>query len=339
MEVKCPNCPKILIIPDERIPRGKEIAFPCPDCKELIRLNFKVNPVHKASPPVEKKPENFLTGRALKEKILGTVQDLPPMPQSVIKAREIMADPKRGFKELATLFEADQALAARILKMANSSYYGMRGKISSIQKASVVLGQNAIGELITLGGASSLLGNRLEGYGLDAGDLWKHSLAVAFGSRVIADKIKPALSGDAFTAGLLHDSGKLILDHYIQERWDLFEKCMSDGQHTFLDAEKEVLELDHPEIASEVCAAWHIPPHLAVAIRCHHRPSLSQKSELAYMVHVADATALMTGIGIGVDGTQYRMEEGTMEFLGLKEEDLNDVMAGVLEASRRFTEE
>jgi len=260
------------------------------------------------------------------------------MPRTAIKAREIMADPMSGFKELAELFEADQALAAKILKMANSSYYGMRGRVSSIQKASVVLGHNALGELITLGGASSLLGNRLEGYGLDAGDLWKHSLAVAFGSRIIAGKIKPALSGDAFTSGLLHDSGKLILDQYIAERWEVFERFMSDGQRTFLDAEKEILELDHPEIASEVCVAWHIPRHLAIAIRCHHYPSLSQGSELAYIVHVADATVLMTGIGLGVDGTRYRMEDGAMEFLGLKEEDLNDIMGGVLEASRKFTE-
>ena len=104
--------------------------------------------------------------------------DLPLMPQTVLKAREIMADPNSDFKELSELLKTDQAIATKILRLANSSYYGLSGKVSSVQRAAVVLGHKTIGELITMGGASSLLGNRLEGYGLDAGALWKHSLAV-----------------------------------------------------------------------------------------------------------------------------------------------------------------
>jgi len=338
MKIKCSNCPKVLIIPKERLPKDKTVVFPCPDCKGTI----KIGPVSKPAPEnfliSEKKQKELLTGNALKKKILQTVKDLPPMPQTVLKAREIMADPKSGFKELAELFEADQAMAAKILKLANSSYYGLREKVSSIQRASVVLGHKALGELITLGGISTLMGDRLEGYALDAGDLWKHCLAVAFGSKIIAEKVSPELANDAFTSGLLHDSGKLILDSYVAERWQSFEYIMADGQHTFLDAEKEVLELSHQEIASEVCKAWRIPEPLATAIRYHHHPSQSNGSELAYIVHVADATALMTGLGLGIDGTLYQMEDKAMEFLGLKEDDLSEIMGNVLVATKKITE-
>jgi HD-like signal output (HDOD) protein len=317
---------------------GKVIAFPCPDCKATISLDLSQKSSRDDTKSAEKGQKELLTGEALKRRIVETVKDLPPMPQTVVKAREIMADPKAGFKDLADLFEADQAIAASILKMANSTYYGMRGQVSSIQRASVVLGHKTLGELITMSGAASLLGERLEGYALDAGDLWKHCLAVAFGSRIVAEKTDPELENDAFTTGLLHDSGKLILDKYISERWELFEDFMADGQRTFLDAEKEILELDHPEIASEVCKSWNIPQNLAVSIRYHHRPSQSQGNKLAYIVHVADATAMMTGLGIGIDGTLYQMEEGAMEYLGLGEEDLSEIMGGVIDASTKISE-
>jgi len=339
MRVNCLNCNKVFDIPDERLPMGKKIAFPCPACKGTIELDLTSKSAINAGLRSDKKPIDRPTGEALKKKILRNVKDLPPMPQTVLKAREIMANPKSDFKELADLFETDQAIAAKILKLANSPYYGYSGKVTSIQRASLVLGHKTLGELITMGGTASLLSNRLVGYGLDAGALWKHSLAVAFGSRIIAKKTEPSLSNDAFTSGLIHDSGKLILDSYIQERWELFEEFMADGEHTFLDAEKKVLELDHTEVASEVCKTWNIPKPLTVAIRYHHHPSRSNGSKLAYIVHVADAIAMMTGLGLGIDGTLYQMDDKAMEFLGIQEDDVNEIMGKVLEAAQKISEQ
>ncbi len=337
MKVRCSNCKKEFNIPDERLPKGKQIAFPCPSCKALIELDLRHNqPEEAASTPGEEQ-NNLPTGEALKKKILRNVKDLPPMPQTVLKAREIIADPKSDFKELAELFETDQAIAAKILKLANSPYYGMGGKVSSIQRASVILGHKTLGEIIAMGGASSILGKRLDGYGLDAGSLWKHSLAVAFGSRIIAQKIDPSLLNDAFTSGLIHDTGKLILDKHISERWDKFEAFMADGNESFLSAEKAILEFDHAEAAFEVCKEWNIPKALTIAIRYHHFPSRSHDSVLAYIVHVADAIAMMTGLGLGVDGAFYKMDENAMEFLGLKEELINDIMVEVLSAAQKIS--
>ena len=146
------------------------------------------------------------------------------MPQVMIKAREVMNNPKSNFKELADILEVDQAMAARVLKLSNSAYYGLAGKVSSVQHASVLLGYKTLGELVSMAGSSNLLGKTLEGYKLDSGDLWGHSLTVAFGSRLIASKKKPDMENDAFAAGLIHDAGKLVLDAYIYERRDLFEE-------------------------------------------------------------------------------------------------------------------
>jgi HD-like signal output (HDOD) protein len=327
-----------LNIPDERIPKDRAIAFPCPTCKAIIELDLRSKTGQPESSIAEESEQSFLSGEALKKKILRKVRDLPPMPQTVLKARDIMADPKSDFKQLADLFETDQSIATKVLKLANSPYYGLGGKVSSIQHASVVLGHKALGELITMGGTSSLLGDTLQGYGLDAGALWKHSLAVAFGSRIIAQKKYPALTNDAFTSGLIHDAGKLILDQYVAERWELFEEFMSDGQKTFLEAEKEILELDHSEVASEVCKTWNIPQPLTIAIRYHHHPARSHGSELAYIVHVADALAMMTGLGLGIDGTLYQMDDGALEFLGLDRAEINDMMGEILNAAKKISE-
>jgi HD-like signal output (HDOD) protein len=303
-------------IPDERLPAGQSVAFQCPACKETIPLDLG-SKATEATLPGEQP-----TGDALKEKILRSIKDLPPMPQTMHKVREIMANSSWSFKELAEILETDAAMATKVLKMANSSYYGLSGKVSSIQHASVVLGQKSIGDLMTMAGTSDLLSNTLEGYKLEAGDLWRHSLGVAFGARIIANKKKPSLADDAFAAGLIHDSGKLILAPYVLERKEAFEKVLSDGEQSFLNAEKQILGFDHSEIASEVCKSWQVPEVLTVAIRHHHDPSNSEGDQLTYMVHVADAAAMMTGLGTGADGMSYQMDEKALAFLGLQGEDL-----------------
>jgi HD-like signal output (HDOD) protein len=347
MSVKCPNCHKVHNIPDERLATGKEFAFPCPDCKGTIEVDLTSKsalPSHRRQKERRKRAGSSIPstkkqpgGEALKKRILRSVGDLPPMPQTVFKVREVIADPSSSFKALSEILETDQAMAARVLKIANSTYYGISGKVSSIQHASVVLGHKTLGELMTMAGTSGLLGNKLEGYGLEAGDLWRHSLGVAFGSKILATKKNPAFANDAFTAGLIHDAGKLILDRYILERKEAFEEFMTDGQQSFLSAEKQILGFDHSEIASEACKSWRVPHTLTIPIRYHHYPSQSHGDKLAYIVHMADAIAMMTGLGLGIDGLLYRMDDKAKEFLGLQEEDVINIMGEVAESVEKIT--
>lgn len=337
MKVECSTCKVQFNIPDERLPMGKKIAFPCPRCKGVIELDLS-SPEGSNDAGTDASQQDYLKGEALKKKILRSIRDLPPMPQTVVKAREIMADPNSDFKALAKLFETDQAIATKVLKLANSPYYGMGGKVSSIQHASVVLGHKTLGELITMGGTASIMGKSLEGYGLDAGALWKHSLAVAFGAKKIAELKQPSLSNDAFITGLIHDAGKLILDKYIAERWQLIEDYMSNEGATFLDAEKAILELDHSEAAFEVCGVWNIPKSLTTAVRYHHHPARSNENLLAHIIHVSDVIAMMTGLGLGIDSTFYVMDEKAMEFIGLDEGDINKIMTDVIESVKQISE-
>jgi HD-like signal output (HDOD) protein len=124
------------------------------------------------------------------------------------------------------LLESDQAIATKVLKLANSAYYGLKGKVSSIRHASSLLGYNIIGQLISMAGSSSLMGKTLAGYELDSEGTWHHSLLTASASRIIALRKNPDLENDAFSAGLIHDVGKLVLDRYVADRKDDFNRLI-----------------------------------------------------------------------------------------------------------------
>ncbi|MFZ5569037.1 MAG: HDOD domain-containing protein [Thermodesulfobacteriota bacterium] len=338
MRVECASCNKIYNIPDERLPKGKKIVFPCPSCRSAIHLDLRINlsqTREEDTPSGTEQPED--KGDAIKKKILRALKDLPPMPQVVLKAQQVMADPGSSFKELGAIIETDQAIAARVLKLANSAYYGLRGMVSSIHQATVVLGYEALGELITVVGAAGLIDNILTGYRLESGFLWQHSLAVAFGSKIIAQKRYPRLENDAFSAGLLHDAGKIVMDPFVQEKEADFDKIMEDGKTTFLSAEQKILGFDHAEITYEICQKWGIPDSQSLAIKFHHYPSRSEGNELAYILHLADLIAMQGGIGTGFDAMLYQAEAGALEFLRLDQSDCDSISQQVHESVDKIT--
>jgi HD-like signal output (HDOD) protein len=342
IKVECSNCHKVYQIPKERFPTAEVFSFPCPGCKEMIKLDRRARdgaPQGSSSVSSREAGGLAMEGEPLKAKILMRVKELPPMPQTVFKAREILGDPKSSAQQVAMILETDQAIAAKVLKMANSAYYGLMGKVSSIQHASVVLGYKTLAEIVTLAGGSAVLGSTLEGYDLAAGDLWNHSLGVAFGSKIIATRKHPALANDAFAAGLIHDVGKLVLDPYVRERKEAFQAFMAGEQRPFLLAEREILGFDHGEIAFELCRAWNVPQTLLNAIRHHHAPDKGNGNDLTAMVHMADVIAMMSGIGVGMDGLLYEMDNGSMQALGLQEADITSLMMELVESVRNVATE
>lgn len=364
MRLKCPNCPKVYTIPDDRIPPEAGVSFPCPACKSLIPLSPSNNLALKADnkagsrtgnsnnrdaeiaprctqtkqagPLTRNDSEQEAAGDALRTRVLKTVGDLPPMPQTVHKARDIMANSNSSFRDLAIVLVADQAIATRVLKIANSAYYGLSGKVSSIQHASVVLGQKTLAEILTLASTSKLMGQKLAGYGLSAEDQWRHSLSVAFGARIVANKKNPGLEDNAFSAGLIHDAGKLVLDKYILEKKALFDQlvaeCKSEGIFNLTRIEQKLLGLDHAEIGGEVCKKWNVPNYLAVAIQSHHAPSALEENELGHMVHVADILATASVMSQDEPLKFSNIDEKSYKVLRLKEEELPKIMAQLISA-------
>jgi putative nucleotidyltransferase with HDIG domain len=275
----------------------------------------------------------------LKAKIIKAAKDLPPMPDVIFKIQRILLDPNAHAQQIAELIEIDQALAARVLKVANSPFYGMTGKVSSVHHAAVLLGFETLGELTTIASFSELMGNKLPGYGYRADELWKHSLAVALAARQIAQSLCPELTNDALTAGLIHDMGKLILDPYVLEQRELFDEFMEATELTFLIAEKQILGVDHAEIAYEICKHWQFPESMALSIKYHHNPSLSKDHEMAFILHLADYIAVLSGSGYDMDEILDIKEEGTQDFLDIHQQRIKKISSTIFESIVNIEEE
>ena len=352
MKVECQNCGKTFELPENRLPAGKKLSFPCPACKLKITLDLRENPdpepekipVLADEPtdgklvltPISEQSSRELQGTDLKRKILSGIKDLPPMPKIISKAREVMANPKAGFKEIAEVIETDQAIAAKILQVSNSAYYGISGMVSSIHQATVVLGHKTLEQLIIMVSSTSLLGSHLKGYKMGSGALWQHSLAVALCARAIAMDRAPSIENDAFSVGLIHDAGKLVLDRYLLERKDKVDQAVKT-KSAFWEVEKEVLGFDHTELASDLCTKWKLPENHVNAMRYHHAPSKSDGNQLAYIVHVANHVAHLVETGNSSD-SQEGLDPEALSFLSLDESDLAEYVEKTAEALEQITQ-
>jgi HD-like signal output (HDOD) protein len=344
MRIECPNCRRVTAISSDLILTQKRtLELSCSICKANFHVQLFLPAVVKSegaqgasssdastrlTSPVVETEENAKTV-SLKSKILRGLVELPPMPNIILKAREIMEDPGSSLKDLAGVIEHDQAIVARVLALANSAYYGLSGLVSSIQHASILLGQKTLGELITIAASSKLLSKQLKGYMLHPGDLWKHSLAVALGSKMIAEKINAECIEDAFIAGLLHDAGKIILDPYIVANKKAFKRALENGQPKFIQAEKEILGFDHAEVMSRAVRFWRYPENQSTAIRYHHYPSRCDDSELAFIVHLADFAAKEAGFKSENGGFPPELEPQALRYFGFRKEDLSHIIARI----------
>ena len=153
--------------------------------------------------------EKTPSGDVLKKKIFRAFDNLPPISQVVSEALEVMADPNSAVDDIAKTIEIDQSMVSNVIRLVNSAYYGLPNKISSVQQACVLLGNRILREIIIMAGVSKLLEKNLKGYGFATGELWKHSVASALGSKIIAGKEDSDLKNDAYVAGLIHDLGKI----------------------------------------------------------------------------------------------------------------------------------
>lgn len=353
MRIECSNCKKGYIIPDEKIIGRNIDALPCPNCNGRIKIDSQTSPTQsklslkssaiKSTQQKKQSQPTTIEVQAVKKqqltkKILQTVKDLPPMPQVILKAQEIMADSNSDVNKIARLIETEPSIATKVLKLSNSAYYGLSGKVTSIKHASVILGYKNLRQIISIASFSTFLGKRLPGYGFESDDFWKHCLAVALASKTIAEKKKANLENEAHAAGLIHDVGKVVLEPYVLKNKEKFDTFLENENETFVNAEKQIFGLDHAEFASEICKRWNIPQTITFSIKYHHSPSLSKGDYLSHILHVADYIAIKCGIGYDSDDVLYQLEDGTMDYLGIRTEEISDIMSVVIESMARLAE-
>ncbi|SDI41186.1 HDOD domain-containing protein [Desulfosporosinus hippei] len=257
------------------------------------------------------------------EHVLKRVHTLPPLPSSAIQVLELTKNPATSAKELETVIGMDPALTAGILRQANSAYYGYPRRISSLREAIVLLGFQVTQELAMSAAISPILKTNLLGYEIDQEGLWKHSLLTAMAARKVCQHCKLPYGEVAFTAGLLHDIGKLVISVYVQEVGDFLVQKAKDTPLTFVELEERVIGFDHARAGGFLARSWNLPEELVAAISFHHSLSNAQNhEELSSVIHVANGLSTLLGVDGGVDSPLNPIRQKALDLLDFQAPDL-----------------
>jgi putative nucleotidyltransferase with HDIG domain len=218
--------------------------------------------------------------------VVKSIRDLPALPVIVIELMSTLDQEDASANSLADKLSRDQAISAKTLRLANSSFYGMQSKVTTIQQAIAVLGFNSVRTLVTT--AAIINGFASDGQNsFNFQAFWRHAIASALCAKTIAKRAD--LNQDfAFMVGLLHDIGRLVLVTGSPEKYAAVIVYRKEKDSTFLEAERAVLELDHAMVGSALAAHWKFPPLMQKAIANHHLPGNDDTGSLAAVAHMAD---------------------------------------------------
>jgi putative nucleotidyltransferase with HDIG domain len=231
--------------------------------------------------------------------VLKNIRDLPALPVIVMELMSALDQDDAGANLLADKLSRDQALSAKVLRLSNSSFYGLPSKVTTIQQAIAILGFNSVRTLVTtasvIGGFSSS-----EHVTFNFKSFWRHSIATALCAKMLARQLN--LNQDyAFIVGLLHDIGRLVLVTGSPEHYAAVVAYRTEKDCYLIEAETATLGLDHTMVGSALAAHWKFPVLMQKAIANHHAPNADDPASLTPLIHTADC--IVHALGLSDDDT------------------------------------
>ncbi len=267
------------------------------------------------------------------------MKDLPALPVVVAKILQTAASPEASARDLEAVITLDTGLAAKMLRLANSSFYGQSRRISTLADAVVLLGFNAVRNLALSVSLVSSLAPGGAARVFDWRAYWEHCTGVAACARLLArrQRLPGAAQDEALVAGLLHDIGRLFLGRYCP---DLLAEVVLAAQAfrmSMEEAEWRLMGTSHALLGQEIASRWNFPPALAGAIGAHHQPEAWHGDPtLTYLVHAANVLTQQAGIG-ALDPSPQRLHGDVDAWLALTTVEREDLLAE-LAAERERTE-
>jgi len=261
------------------------------------------------------------------ESIIEATDHLKPISDVAGKVLALLDDPDCGVSDLSDIVRHEPALTANLLKLANSAYFGLPGKLNDAKQAIVYLGMSQVVDLVLLVSCSNSFSGSLEGYGLKTGELWKSAVSGAIIANDLA-QLKGLKQGSLiFTGALLRDIGKVVLDQHINPAISKIMDRVTAQSISFVEAERQVLGFDHVQVGAMVAKNWNFPNSLQCMIRYSHSPLEAKGCFLeASVVHLADALCRELEIGLGVDDQSYPEDERVVRSLGLDDSKIQGVI-------------
>ncbi len=253
-------------------------------------------------------------------RFLSNIRNLPAIPVIIFEVSKLLGNPNTSASDLGKVIGKDQALVAKILTVANSPLYGLPRRVSTIEFAIVILGFDHIKSIVM---ALSMIEafKRSDGANWNNKSYWNHTLFAASAAKRIADELGYSKSGEAFTAGLLHDLGISIIQRYFNKEFNNICKMVDSQQMRFLNAEENILGLTHQEIGKFLTDKWNLPEALGDTIANHHKPSKSEKNcVLASIIHLADYMTQRLGIGCFYWDDNMELDDNIIDILKFGDE-------------------
>jgi HD-like signal output (HDOD) protein len=277
------------------------------------------------------------------DEIVKRTKDLPvfsPTAQEVMRAT---GNADTAASTIASLIIKDQALALKVLRLANSSYYGLPRKIESLEQAVVILGVRSIRNLALAAATYPWLVRPLKGYDLGPKELWLHSFAVGGAASCIARASRAVDPELALTSGMVHDLGMVTLSIWLESKASALLHYAKREGLAFDQVEAKVLGFDHAQVGAHLAENWNIPAPIVEAVRWHHHPSKAPvPSALTDCVHLGIEATKKLGIGLNEKGIDYHFDPASFDRLGLTEVELDHAAEQVrssLEEYRQLLEE
>lgn len=265
--------------------------------------------------------------------IIGDIGDLPTLPQVVTQLMALLNDPNSTAEDVTEVMARDVALAAKVLKIANSSFYGLTQKVVSVKQGIVVLGFSVVKSLAISAAVFDVFSSN-RGLAFNREDFWLHSSACAYAARYLAEnKVKGVDPEAAFMAGLLHDIGIMVLDQFAEEKFEEILDISLDEDLSYDEAEQEVLGTHHGAIGAAVAQHWQLPPELISAIEFHRSLAPGAVTDpLTKLVHLADFVCDQLKIGSSGGIVEPALGLDTLEILGLDPNDEDAIVAELKDA-------
>ena len=260
-------------------------------------------------------------------RIIRRVDDLPTLPRIVLKITELVNNPKSSARDLAGVITDDQVLTARLLKFVNSAFYGFPQNISTATDAVVLLGFDAIRNLLLTTSMFDLFSNKNKENELKREKMWDHSLGCAVAAKVIGDYVRYDNPEELFVSGLLHDIGKIVEMLFLPDDFAEVVSMVENKNILMLAAEDHVLGYNHADIGRLLAEKWNLPSKLVTVIACHHQPGLAGSfSQEAAIVHIADILCRAMNIGSGGDNKIPLLDKNAWETIQLKLSTIEPIM-------------
>lgn len=249
--------------------------------------------------------------------IIESAERLPPFPDVVWKVAPLIRK-MAPLHEIEAVIKYDQVIAAKVLAMSQSPLYTRKRGVNSLQDAIVALGDQQLLVVILTACSSRYFVDDAAGYDLRTGELWDHAIASGIMAEILARHLGLKNTLTAYTAGLLHDIGKTVLNFHVKTYFESIVTAVKEQNISFIEAEQKILGIDHEQLGALIARRWHFPADVTVAIGNHHRPlEVEEHSNLAALVYAVNRMVSALGIGCGVDGFLQPNHDKVLVRLGI----------------------